>query len=285
MQYDIRRVQHKEEYDAVVRLQQTTWGIGKTGATPVHVLVTAQKNGGLVIGAFNPAAEDAPAGLLGFVFGFVGLTPDGTVKHCSHMAGVLPHYQNQNIGYQLKLAQRDMVLSQGIGLITWTFDPLECRNARLNLHKLGATCRTYLRNLYGTMHDELNAGLPSDRFQVVWHLHSQHVQAHVQQTAPRPTLDNLLASGVPIVNPHPPAPDTLDTLPDEQLASHDCVLVQIPLSFQAVKSASLEEAHMWRTHTRTLFEHLFEQGYVASDILLDETRCYYVLQRQKETNP
>ncbi len=67
------------------------------------------------------------------------------------------------------------VLAQGIDLITWTFDPLETRNATLNFHKLGAVCNTYFPNLYGDMRDGLNAGLPSDRFQVDWWIASERV--------------------------------------------------------------------------------------------------------------
>ena len=91
------------------------------------------------------------------------------------MAGVHPAYRNRGLGYSLKLAQREHVLAQGIDLITWTFDPLETRNATLNFHKLGAVCNTYLPNLYGDMRDGLNAGLPSDRFQVDWWIASERV--------------------------------------------------------------------------------------------------------------
>src|SRR6185436_11873728 len=105
--------------------------------------------------------------------GFLGTT-DGPasrpamtrLKHCSHQLGVLPAYRDQDIGYRLKLAQRDWVNLQGVRLITWTYDPLESRNARLNIARLGAVCRTYRREPYGVMEDTLNAGVPADRFQV-----------------------------------------------------------------------------------------------------------------------
>ena len=68
----------------------------------------------------------------------------------------------------MKTYQREHVLRQGLDLITWTYNPLLARNAQLNIAKLGAVCTTYLPNLYGPMRDGLNAGLPSDRFQVDW---------------------------------------------------------------------------------------------------------------------
>ena len=159
---EIRPVSEQAEYLATERLQSEVWNLPDVEIVPLHVLVTAAKNGGLLLGAFDGDR------LAGFVFGFPGLTADGRLKHCSHMAGVHPDYRDQNLGYRLKLAQREVVLSQGIDLITWTFDPLEARNAWLNFHKLGAVCNTYLRNVYGDMRDGLNAGLPSDRLQVEW---------------------------------------------------------------------------------------------------------------------
>ena len=97
------------------------------------------------------------------------------------------------------------MLAQGIELITWTFDPLESRNARFNFHKLGATCDVYLRNLYGAMRDTLNAGLPSDRFQVDWRIASPRVEARLRgerETAPSSSpFSSLMADGVPLINP------------------------------------------------------------------------------------
>ena len=41
----------------------------------------------------------------------------------------------------MKLMQREDALARGIELIEWTFDPLEIKNAYLNIEKLGATVR------------------------------------------------------------------------------------------------------------------------------------------------
>lgn len=272
---DIRSVQTIEEYDTVVHIQREAWG-SKTRVVSPPLLITAQRNGGLVLGAFAPASSSTSTptstGLIGFVFGFVGLRPDGGIKHCSHMAAVLPSYQNQQVGYRLKLAQRDYVLAQGIDLITWTFDPLESRNARLNIHKLGATCSTYLCNLYGTMRDDLNAGLDSDRFQVDWHLSSPHVVERLAHPPVSPSLSEWCASGVPLLNPEemthaslPPAPGRL--------------LVRIPSNFQHIKAASLQAAILWRQRSRALFELAFSQGYTMTDMLVEGQQCCYLLEK------
>ena len=109
--------------------------------------------------------------LIGFVFGFPGIepTPDGPrPKHCSHILGVLPDHRDGGVGFALKRAQWQMVRHQGLDHVTWTYDPLLSRNAHLNIARLGAVCSTYRRSEYGDMRDGLNAGLPSDRFQVDW---------------------------------------------------------------------------------------------------------------------
>ena len=125
-------------------MQRQVWPGTDLDVVPLHLLTTVAHNGGLVLGAFHGDR------MVGFLLGFLG-TDEGQpnrpalarLKHCSHMLGVLPEYRGQHIGYQLKLAQRDYVSVQGVRLITWTYDPLESRNARLNIARLGAVCNTY----------------------------------------------------------------------------------------------------------------------------------------------
>jgi predicted GNAT superfamily acetyltransferase len=245
---------------------------------PDHLLITMQKNGGLVLGAFEAAPGAEEEELIGFAFSFVGLTSDGRVKHCSHMAGVAPAFRDRNVGYRIKLAQREHVLGRGIDLITWTFDPLESRNARLNFRKLGATCATYLREVYGPMRDGLNVGLPSDRFQVDWHIASAHVAGRFRGDWAGPTLSALHAGGVSILNPALPGdpprpPDTV--LP---LGSHRA-LIQIPAHFQAIKTTDLGLAQAWRIHTRSLFETAFVAGYTVVDLLHEGGQSCYLLEK------
>ena len=177
----------------------------------LHMLITAVHNGGLVLGAF---IEEK---MIGFVFGFPGLetTPDGPrPKHCSHMMGIHPDHRDGGIGFALKRAQWQMVRHQGLDHITWTYDPLLSRNAYLNIAKLGAVCTTYRRSEYGDMRDGLNAGLPSDRFQLDWWINTRRVERRLGKRS-RPTLKltHVARSGLhpfyslhtrPIGLPHPP---------------------------------------------------------------------------------
>jgi len=278
MDVETRLIQTHEEYRAVEQLQRDVWGLEEVEVVPDHLLLTAQKNGGLVLGAFDLSSGSKGGQLVGFVFGLVGLSPDGRIKHCSHMTGVAPDYQNQNLGYHLKLAQREHVLMQGLNLITWTFDPLEGRNAYLNFRKLGATCQTYLRDLYGNMRDALNIDLPSDRFQVDWHIASTHVADRLSGKRSHLSLSSLGAEGVPLLNHalpgDPPRPADV-CLPIQGTR----LLIQIPAHFQAVKTVDMGLARAWRLQTRALFEAAFAEGYVATDLLFEDDQSCYLLKK------
>ena len=250
------------EIFAVEQLQRDAWGVPDIDVVPLHMLITPPRHGGLLLGAFDGER------LAGFVFGFLGLTPDGRLKHCSHMAGVHPDYRNQGVGYALKLAQREHVLAQGLDLITWTFDPLETRNAQLNFHKLGVICNTYIRNLYGPMRAAINAGPPSDRFEVEWWIRSQRVAQRLQASSTPPGASiSASLSAVPIRCGIPGPPDASQ------------LLLEVPTNFQAIKHSDMPLAIQWRLRTRQLFEDAFSQGYVVTDLLRHDDRCHYLLER------
>jgi len=267
MKIEVRPIVTATEYVALEELQREIWGAPELEVIPYHVLLTVQKNGGILLGAFSDTDH-----LVGFVFGFAGITSSGRLKHCSHVAGVTPKYQDQDIGYRLKLAQRQHALAQGIDLITWTFDPLESRNARFNFHKLGAICNRYFRNLYGEMRDELNAGLPSDRFEVDWEIESERVNARLERAVsaalPSAPLVNPAMSGVLLR----PAEETLPLAGER-------ILIQIPAHFQQLKAADRSLALAWRLHTRQLFEDAFAAGYTASDLLVENGQSFYLLEK------
>ena len=257
MDIEIRRIESDAEYRALERLASEIWGMQDIEVIPSDLIRVIAKNGGLVLGAFAPQ-------LVGFVFGFLGRR-NGEIKHCSHIAGVATEMQNRDIGYRLKLAQRDAVIEEGIDLITWTFDPLESRNARFNMHKLGATCNTYIRNAYGEMRDVLNAGLPSDRFEVEWRVQSEHVLSRLSQERSESLPSELIAKGVPVID----AASRIKEGP---------ILVEIPAQFQQLKAADREEALAWRLRSRELFEAAFRRGLVATDLLVEDGRSYYLLE-------
>lgn len=277
----IRRLESIEDFRLAEEAQRIIWGVqDDTEVVPLHALLTAQKNGGLVLGAFDGDR------MVGYLFGFLGRTPEGKEKHCSHMMGVFPKYREQGIGEALKRRQREFVLNQGLDLITWTYDPLESRNAYLNIRKLGVICRTYLRNVYGEMQDSLNVGLPTDRLEVEWWIRSPRVEARFSMKAPSPptTLDDLLSQGAAVVNEvemdNAGLPTTLSWAPHRS----PIVLVEIPAKIQEVKQANIKLARDWRLLTRALFEEYFDQGYVVVDFVSEvkdnQRRSFYVLEHE-----
>ncbi|HLE28682.1 MAG TPA: hypothetical protein VI793_11230 [Anaerolineales bacterium] len=283
MSVTIRPLETIDEFHAAETLQRVVWPGSETEVTPAHVLTTVAHNGGLALGAFDGAR------LVGFVFGFLGTDQASSnrpamarLKHCSHQLGVLPEYRDRRVGYQLKLAQRDFVMSQGIRLVTWTHDPLESRNARLNIAKLGAVCRTYLREVYGQMADGLNAGLPSDRFQVDWWVTSARVKERLFGRRAPLVVASFTEAGATILNPTAVGADAL-LRPPERAASFAgmIALVEIPEDFQAIKTRDMALARAWRQHTRELFEAAFKAGYLITDFFHEvrggRMRSFYAL--------
>jgi predicted GNAT superfamily acetyltransferase len=278
--WNIRLLESPDEMAAVEALQKEVWPGSDTDVVPAHLLVAAVHNGGLVLGAF---AEDK---LVGFVFGFPGLefTADGPrPKHCSHMAGVHPGFRDKGVGFALKRAQWQMVRHQELDHITWTYDPLLSRNAHLNIARLGAVCSTYRRSEYGEMRDGLNAGLPSDRFQVDWWLNTHRVERRLGKR-PRPTLklSHLTRVGV-----HPLYQLARDAhglpRPPEHVPALETQLIagEIPSDFMALKARDFALARDWRFFTREFFETAFARGYIVTDFVYDgghgEPRSLYVL--------
>ena len=153
------------EFEQCIQLQQAVWGDSDRELVPQHIFVVAAKTGGQILGAYEGEK------LVGYLLAMVGLR-DGTGYLHSHMAGVLPAYQNCGIGRRLKLAQREDALTRGIALIEWTFDPLKLRNAYFNLVRLGAVVRKYLPDVYGTVSSPLDAGRPTDRLLAEWWIDS-----------------------------------------------------------------------------------------------------------------
>lgn len=270
----IRQLHGFAEYREAEQVQMAVWGRDELEVVPDHILHAINEFGGVVLGAFVPNPDSPGERLIGVVFGFVGRHPEGRTVHYSHVAAVLPTYRSLGVGYQLKLAQRDVVLQQGIEIMCWTYDPLLSRNANLNIHKLGATCHSYIRNCYGPMRDALNQGLDSDRFLVDWHLNSPHVQRR-QRSNHRETLPSLQARGIALVNP--PAANSWPTPPIWPETPQ--LLVAIPSDIDALKQKDLVAALAWREHSRMLFESAFAAGYVVMDLVPDSSYSYYLLSR------
>jgi predicted GNAT superfamily acetyltransferase len=280
---DVRPLISNEDSNKVEELQSIVWPGSETDVVPGHMLLAIARNGGLLLGAFHEKE------LVGFLLGFIGTDEESSdrpamakLKHHSHMMGVHPEYRDEGIGVAIKLAQRDFAAKQGIRLITWTFDPLQSRNAYLNIHRLGAVCRRYHREAYGEMRDGLNVGYPSDRFEIEWWITSPRVQTRVSGSRGTLDLANYLGGGAVKINPAILGSDKVLRPSKETLPLKDTIiLIEIPSNISELKEKDPELANEWRMHTRELFEEAFRKSFIVTDFIYlkgeSYPRSYYVL--------
>ncbi|MBZ5667869.1 MAG: GNAT family N-acetyltransferase [Acidobacteriia bacterium] len=166
---------------ACFALQKEVWKFSDADLVPVRMFVVASKIGGHVIGAFDES--DGKRELVGFALAIPGMRNGHCYLH-SHMLAVRQHYRNGGLGRRMKLYQREDAMARGFELMEWTFDPLEIKNAYLNIEKLGAITRRYNVNQYGITSSPLQGGLPSDRLVAEWWMKSKRVEG-VLAGAPR----------------------------------------------------------------------------------------------------
>lgn len=251
-----RPARSRVDFDACVRLQREAWGLSDLEITSAVQLVATVHAGGLLL-----LAEDASGEPLGFCYAFAGFA-DGEPYLHSDMLAVRPQARGQGVGRRLKWAQRGEALRRGLRLVQWTFDPMRARNARLNLHHLGATAREYLPDLYGQTSSALHLGLPTDRLLARWELDSPRVRR--------------LASGA---GPEPGEAGTADE------AAANRKMIEIPADWDAVGSDPARAA-LWQARVRRAFEEAFAEGYEAVDLAdANGGRASYVLRPRGTGQP
>ncbi len=292
MQQDIKieQVGRLEDFSQIEEVQRRTWGMTETEVMPVHALAAAHHHGGLVLAAYTSQRR-----IVGFVLGLVGRRDSyaalmGTpYYHQSFMMGVLPEYQGQGIGMALKLEQRRIALSEGYMLAVWTYDPLLRPNAALNIGRLAAICRCYVRDAYGEL-SGINAGLNTDRFEVEWWLGSRRVERRLGNPdkkilpQPHPVPSAFRRAGVPLINA---ALMRLDGLPGPRDSftlprGEPRIQVEIPYNYHALRDADRGLARAWRDHARALFEAAFAAGYVVKYFGVEGGRAFYTLSAEAD---
>jgi len=282
MSISIRPINTVQGCEHFQELERRVWSSEDMDIMPIHVLITVAKNGGILLGAYAEQGPRELDGLVGAALGWLGAgqepnTGKTKVKLCSHMAGVLPDWQGQRVGLQLKLAQRAAILAQGLtDWITWTYDPLYRANAVFNIHRLGATCNTYYRNHYGIMTDALNAGTPSDRCQVDWWVQSEHALKAIEGMRKEEHLGQVLPTAA-AGNFRQPVEQTL-VLDGAPLA------VPIPDDIAAIRRADSELGLAWRLYVRDVLGKAFGVGYQIVDCVhLAGQGWHYVLTHHDES--
>jgi predicted GNAT superfamily acetyltransferase len=247
----LRDITKIAELREVEQLQKDVWGVADLEVFPALALIPMIEVGGLLVGAFDQER------MVGFVFGFPGREQGKAILH-SDMLAVRAEYRRHGLGYKLKLAQRERALAAGIDTITWTFDPLQARNARLNFGKLGVIADSYRVDYYGETTSFLHQ-TGTDRLWVTWQLNSDRVRRRIEvreQTAsPADDLRIVVRVGE---NEEP-------LVTDCELQKADAALIEIPGDINQLAATDIEMASHWRAASRKAFLELVEAGYCVTE--------------------
>jgi predicted GNAT superfamily acetyltransferase len=195
-----------------------TWAMDSGTEITPNLLQAMVHSGSYLSGAFIDGK------CVGAAFAFPATT--GGLHLHSHMTAVLEEYRDQGIGYALKIDQWHWAKVNNYSEISWTFDPLVSRNAKLNLIKLGVDISAFHPNFYGDMPDALNAGDESDRLMVSWKVFGD-----------KPIQRELVST---------PKPND--------------ILIHIPSDIVAIRSRDKEENLRWRRKVREQFLQALEKG-------------------------
>lgn len=246
MAIQLKLLESPADHLALQAAQEAIWGEGS--AVVMDQTLAACKFGGVAIGAFDGEV------MAGFCYGFPAYDGQEVWLH-SHLLGVLPPYRSQGLGARLKQAQREQATRLGYRRMTWTYDPLEAPNARLNIAKLGGVVRRYLVDCYGELPDALNAGIPTDRFLLEWDLTSSRTGGASPAAAEAINPDGLrIALGLE-------APVLRLFIPGDIR--------------QRYAAGQKEEVIAWRMAVREACLHYLDRGYVITDFAENA----YVLRR------
>ncbi|HZY69359.1 MAG TPA: hypothetical protein VFF67_00050 [Thermoplasmata archaeon] len=257
-EFHFRRLDKPEEFRQVEELQREAWGMGEESPVPVAIQRAIQDNGGLILGGF------ADVHLAGFTLGFLGW--DGTALfHYSHMTAVRPAYQNHHLGFRLKSFQREEVQRLGLATIRWTFDPLQSRNAHLNLRRLGGRVDKYLVHYYGTLDSTINRGLETDRVRLVWELADPRVEERMGGKLPTSDEDRQrLDRSEALVTTEPG--DSGIRLPSEVTEpSGGPAHLEIPFDLALVREHEPAALRRWRRAVRDALQGALDHGYRVDD--------------------
>jgi len=266
---EVRSLDKLEEFRECERIQTAVWGEVGVGS---EVLAVTSKYGGAVLGAL---VDGKPGGCL---YAFLARRR-GRLIHWSHIMAVRSSYRDLGLGLRMKLAHRRLALAQGLKSICWTFDPLQSRNASLNIGRLGARVEEYIPDCYGQFPSVIERGLPSDRFVVNWPIASRAVERRLRAVRPA-----FAPPAWPQVNEtRLNARRFLENRRINLSLKDRRLVVEIPANTDLMRAQALDLARRWRIETRKVFLYYLAAGYRVKDFLWPGAatggRCSYVLGR------
>ncbi len=253
---EIRDLSSIEDLVQLKQVEKEVWGMGDDDAFSLTLAIACKAAGNLFVGAFDGAK------LVGFAFGFFG-RENGLMTIHSHMLAVLDAYRHLDVGSRLKQAQRERALAMGLGEMTWTFDPLQSRNAHFNFSKLGVVSDSYKVDFYGPETSSMLHQNGTDRLWVRWVLNSRRVRDRIADRNARvETLDALrLLSPLVRFDPSgkPARADLAESLARQRVS------IEIPGEILEVEQADMGLAREWRDATQWAFVESVKAGFVVAE--------------------
>jgi predicted GNAT superfamily acetyltransferase len=252
----IRDLSNFEDLSQLKAVEKEVWGMGDEDTMPLTLAVALRAAGNIFVGAFEREK------LVGFAFGFLGREHGQTTIH-SHMLAVLDRYRHLDLGSRLKQAQRERALAQGVQEMTWTFDPLQSRNAHFNIAKLGVVSESYKVNFYGPQTSSILHRNGTDRLWVRWMLNSRRVRERLAGKSTRAETLDALRLLAPLVrfngNGRPARADLKESLARERVS------IEIPGEILEVEHADMVLAREWREATRWAFREAMKAGFFVAE--------------------
>jgi predicted GNAT superfamily acetyltransferase len=252
----IRPLESFDDLRKIEAVEREVWGLSSEDVMPLTMVIATQAAGSIWIGAF-----DGPD-LVGFAFGFAGIEHGRMMIH-SHMLAVLDQYRDLNLGFKLKLAQRERALAMGAKEMTWTFDPLQSKNAHFNFARLGVVSNDYRVDFYGPQTSSMLHQNGTDRLWVRWVLSSRRVQQRVQTREPRAEFLDILSRLQPLIrfngDGRPARTDLTEALGRQRIA------IEIPGDISSLEKKDMTLAREWRESTRWAFTEALKAGFIVAE--------------------
>jgi predicted GNAT superfamily acetyltransferase len=288
----IRDLKTIDDLSQLKAVEKEVWGMADEDTLPLTLAIALKTAGNIFVGAFvkhepeprtikdkhdrKEHERKEKERLVGFAFGFLA-REHGQITIHSHMLAVLAPYRHLDLGSRLKQAQRERALAMGIREMTWTFDPLQSRNAHFNFAKLGVVSDTYKVDFYGPETSSILHRNGTDRLWVRWILNSRRVRDRVSGRpaggSPNPygspnkdprveTLDALKLLA-PLVRFDPSGKPSRANL--AEALTRQRLSIEIPGDILEVEHTDMALAREWREATRWAFREALKAGFFVAE--------------------
>jgi predicted GNAT superfamily acetyltransferase len=252
----IRDLHSFEDLSRLKAVEKEVWGLADEDVLPLTMVIACRAAGSIFVGAFD---QDK---LVGFAFGIFGQEQGRTTIH-SHLLAVLEPYRRLNLGFRLKQAQRDRALALGVREMTWTYDPLQSRNAHFNFAKLGIVADTYKLDFYGPQTSSMLHQNGTDRLWARWLLNSRRVRDRLAGKDSRAETIDALRHLAPLVrfngDGRPARAELAESLVRQRVS------IEIPGDILEVERTDMGLAREWRAATRWAFSEALKAGFFVAE--------------------